>query len=74
MPLKIRNPTQPPGEKIPVKNTQYLQIQGQLVQKSAENASSKNLPTQKSGEISVLYSSQINQSTDLQCKSINWFP
>ena len=71
---KYKNITQPPSEKISGKNTQSPQIQGKLVQKSAENASNKNLPTQKSNESSAFHVSQRNQSTNLQRKSIDWFP
>ena len=69
--LKIQKLTLPSGEKIRVKNTQSSQIQGQLVQKSAENASNKNLHNQKCGEIPALHASQkkpVKQFTT----QINW--
>ena len=59
-PLTIQKPIQPPGKKISVNNAQSQQIQGQLVQKFAENASNKNLSTQISGEIPALHASQRN--------------
>ena len=37
-------------------------------------APNENLPTQKSGKIPALHTSQRNQSTDLDRKSTDWFP
>ena len=71
---KYRNPSQPPGKKIFIKNAVSRDSRPTSPKICRNHEPNKKLPTQKSGEIPTLPSSQKNQSTDLQCKPIGWFP
>ena len=81
---KYRNSTQPPAKKFPSKRTVSADSRVIWYPKIWRNgAPNENLSTQKSGEIPTLHTeyllaknpaSQRNQSSDLQCESIDWFP